>query len=159
MKNNVIKYLEYKITAPKEDVELYCDDCKFFDEHVKEVDEDIVRTFKDSIDWIWLYDNRQNKKCKSFNKDFVRELARDETLDEILRGEIVCYESGLYEYIYSEYIYEEITKINKKLIDEFKELIEIYFKDVYGQNYENAQLILSQDEYERLKQYVEVKND
>ena len=103
-----------------------------FDEYIEQFDEELVRKHLDQIDFDEFYTKREGKHVKPyFNPDFVRELINNNQFAKEFVGEIVSYESGLYEYV----SWERREKPNKKLIKEFENEVKEYWESIYGKDF------------------------
>ena len=125
------------------------DEWFFFDKYVEDFDEDMIRKYKDQINYDDFYNRRTGKKIKPhFNPDFVRELLNDVQLDSELKGMIVSYESGL-----DAYFHWGMGTPDKKLVNEYKNEIREYWENVYGPNIKGLnRKMLNIDEEIRMKQ-------
>ena len=124
-----------------------------FDDYIEQFDEALTRKHRDQIDFDQFYTKREGKHVKPyFSSDFVRELIAANQFTNDLIGEIVSYESGLYEYV----SWERQDKPNKKLIDEFKDEVKEYWEAIYGKDFVKMnRKRINVDEEIRMKQMKE----
>lgn len=119
-------YLERKMNGEE------LDDFFFFDRHAEEFDEDMIRKYKDVINLGDLFDRRNSNDCELFSTEFIREVFSWGLLDDYEMGDVVTWESGLWDYASG--LTNEVK--NKELLDEYIDKVKYVYTEVYGPHLE-----------------------